>query len=147
LTYDSSVTVAELGAGVTHGLTYLEPFSAAAMTGLARLIGRMPDSTLADLTKGDAVMIVSTQGQVPGTVTAITVLAGVEPILTASPERTMTLSPWSLNGGGGSDTNLGVDILGGIFFGEMNGRPMFVDVKAGITDEVPDWKFQFGFNF
>ena len=47
----------------------------------------------------------------------------------------------------GSDTNLGVDILGGIFFGEMNGRPMFVDVKAGLTDEVPDWKFQFGFQF
>ena len=53
----------------------------------------------------------------------------------------------SLNGGGGSDTNLGIDILGGIFFGEMNGRPMFVDVKAGLTDRVPDWKFQFGFNF
>ena len=68
---------------------------------LQRFLGRMPDSTLADLTKGDAVMIVSTQGQVSGTVTAITVLAGVEPILTASPKRTMTLSPWSLSGGGG----------------------------------------------
>ena len=53
----------------------------------------------------------------------------------------------SIENGGGSDTNLGVDILGGIFFGEMNGRPMFVDIKAGLTDEVPDWKFQFGFNF
>jgi hypothetical protein len=53
----------------------------------------------------------------------------------------------NINGGGGSDTNLGVDILGGIFFGEMNGRPMFVDAKFGLTDRVPDWKFQFGFNF
>ncbi len=51
------------------------------------------------------------------------------------------------DGPGGSDTNLGVDILGGIFFGEMNGRPMFLDFKAGLTDEVPDWKLQFGFNF
>jgi hypothetical protein len=67
---------------------------------LQRFLGRMPDSTLADLAKGDAVMIVSTQGQMPGTVTAITVLAGVEPIITASPNRTMTLSPWSLSGGG-----------------------------------------------
>jgi hypothetical protein len=46
-----------------------------------------------------------------------------------------------------SDTNLGVHILGGIFFGQLNGQPMFVDVKAGLTDEVPDWKFQFGINF
>jgi hypothetical protein len=51
------------------------------------------------------------------------------------------------DGPGGSDTNLGVTALGGIFFGELNGRPMFVDVKLGLTDEVPDWKFQFGFEF
>ena len=46
-----------------------------------------------------------------------------------------------------SDTNLGVNLLGGIFFGEMNRRPMFLDFKVGLTDEVPDWKLQFGFNF
>jgi hypothetical protein len=51
------------------------------------------------------------------------------------------------DGPGDSDTNLGVHILGGIFFGKLNGQPMFVDVKAGLTDEVPDWKFQFGINF
>jgi hypothetical protein len=49
--------------------------------------------------------------------------------------------------GGGSDTNVGVDILGGIFFGDANGHPLFVDVKAGLTDEVPDWKFMLGINF
>ena len=49
--------------------------------------------------------------------------------------------------GGGSDTNLGADILGGIFFNERSGTPMFVDVKLGLTDEVPDWKFIFGINF
>jgi len=44
---------------------------------------------------------------------------------------------------GGSDTNFGANLDGGIFFGKT-ARPMFVDVKAGITDEVPDWKFAFG---
>jgi len=50
-------------------------------------------------------------------------------------------------GFGGSDTHMGADILGGMFFGRLNGQPMFVDVKLGLTTEVPDWKFQFGFNF
>lgn len=69
---------------------------------LQRFLGRMPNSALSDLQKGDAVMIVSTQSADPGSVTAITVLAGVEPILTASPNRNaMTLSPWTLSGGGG----------------------------------------------
>ena len=49
--------------------------------------------------------------------------------------------------GGGSDTNLGADILGGMFFNERSGNPMFLDVKLGLTDEVPDWKFAFGVNF
>ena len=31
-------------------------------------------------------------------------------------------------------------------FGEMNRRPMFLDFKVGLTNEVPDWKLQFGFN-
>ena len=59
----------------------------------------------------------------------------------------LSLYYFNVNGGGGSDTNLGVDILGGIFFGEANGKPLFVDFKAGLTDRVPDWKLQFGFNF
>ena len=49
--------------------------------------------------------------------------------------------------GGGDDTNLGVTILGGIFFGRESGHPMFVEAKAGLTDEVPDWKFIFVINF
>ena len=69
---------------------------------LQRFLGRTPNSTLADLRNGDAVMIVSTQSTDPGTVTAITVLAGVEPILAASPNRgAMMLSPWTLGGAGG----------------------------------------------
>jgi hypothetical protein len=69
---------------------------------LQRFLSRLPNSTVADLQKGDAVMIVSTQSADPGTVTAITVLAGVEPILTAAPTRSaMMLSPWTLSGTGG----------------------------------------------
>jgi hypothetical protein len=49
--------------------------------------------------------------------------------------------------GGGSDTNLGVTVLGGIFFGREAGHPMFAEAKAGLTDKVPDWKFIFGINF
>ena len=49
--------------------------------------------------------------------------------------------------GGGSDTEVGVNLLGGIFFGDASGNPMFIDVKLGLVDEVPDWKFVFGINF
>lgn len=48
---------------------------------------------------------------------------------------------------GGDDTELGVNVLGGIFFGEAAGHPMFVEAKAGLSDEMPDWKFLFGINF
>ena len=46
-----------------------------------------------------------------------------------------------------SNTDLGVAALGGLFFGSANGPPLFVDVKLGLTDEVPDWKFMFGVMF
>jgi hypothetical protein len=65
---------------------------------LQRFLNRLPDSTLADVQKGDAVMIVSTASEDSATVTAITLLAGVEPILAAAPSRdaSMLLSPWNL---------------------------------------------------
>ena len=71
-----------------------------------RMLSRLPNSSLAELQKGDAVMIVSSSGGKPGDnsgeVTAITLLAGVEPILTAAPNRSASLlSPWSLNASGG----------------------------------------------
>lgn len=62
-----------------------------------QILNRMPKTQIADLQKGDAVMIVSTQGSTSGEVTAITLLAGVEPILEA-PGGGMQLSPWSLGG-------------------------------------------------
>jgi transcription antitermination factor NusG len=66
-----------------------------------QMLSRMPPATIAELQKGDAVMIVSTEGNASGQVTAITLLAGVEPILTASPRsaQAMMLSPWALGGG------------------------------------------------
>jgi hypothetical protein len=68
-----------------------------------QMLSRMPAVTLADLQKGDAVMIVSTQGTANTAPTAITLLSGVEPILSASPDSSraaMLLSPWNLGGGG-----------------------------------------------
>lgn len=67
-----------------------------------RLLSRLPGSSLADLQKGETVMIVSTSGDNSGEVTAITLLAGVESLLTAAPSRSASLlSPWSLSASGG----------------------------------------------
>lgn len=71
---------------------------------------RMPAVTIADLQKGDAVMIVATQGSSTTQPTAITLLSGVEPILSASPNSNrvaMLLSPWNL--GGGADAATGAN--------------------------------------
>jgi hypothetical protein len=68
---------------------------------LSQLVNRLPAGSLTDLKVGDAVMIVASQSD-PGsaTVTAVTLLSGVEPILAATPSGTptMTLSPWSIGG-------------------------------------------------
>jgi co-chaperonin GroES (HSP10) len=69
---------------------------------LSQLVSRLPNKTIADLKVGDAVMIVASQPD-PGSnsVTAVTLLSGVEPILAAAPGApSMTLSPWSLGGEG-----------------------------------------------
>ncbi len=74
----------------------------AASTDFQRLLSRLPNSSLADMQKGEAVMLVSTDGSGSDTVTAITLLAGVDPILAAAPSRSYSLlSPWSLNSSGG----------------------------------------------
>lgn len=66
---------------------------------LQRMLGRLPNLTLADLQKDDVVMIVSTDGADSGAVTAVTLLAGVDAILTAATNRSAStlLSPWSLS--------------------------------------------------
>jgi hypothetical protein len=72
---------------------------------LQQMLTRLPASTLADFQKGDAVMIVSTEGTASGGVTAITLLGGVEAILDATPNRAsdVMLSPWSLGGPSGAE--------------------------------------------
>ena len=70
-----------------------------------QMIARMPAASLSDLLKGDALMIVATEGSPSSPSTVITLLGGVEPILQAYSKATpeMILSPWSLGGGGGGE--------------------------------------------
>jgi len=70
-----------------------------------QMLTRMPAVTLADLHKGDAVLIVATQGSAASGGTAITLLSGVEPILQAVPSgsQAMMLAPWSLGGTPGGE--------------------------------------------
>lgn len=67
---------------------------------LQSMLNRAPSITIADIHKGDAVMVVTTEGTESTGATAITLLSGVEPVLTASPSASF-LSPWNLNAGGG----------------------------------------------
>ena len=70
---------------------------------LSQLVSRLPNKTIADLKVGDAVMIVASQPDPSSaTVTAVTLLSGVEPILAATPSGgpAMTLSPWNIGGEG-----------------------------------------------
>ncbi len=71
-----------------------------------QMVSRLPAVTLADLQKDEAVMIVSTTGIGGSEVTAITLLSGVEPILTASPNgmgAAALLSGWNLSAPGGGE--------------------------------------------
>lgn len=65
---------------------------------LQQMIQRIPAATLAELQKGDAVMMVATEGLPGGAPAVIILLSGVEPILEASPTSNAStiLSPWSL---------------------------------------------------
>jgi hypothetical protein len=68
-----------------------------------QMLSRIPAVTLADLQKEDAVMVVATQGSAGNEVTAITLLGGVEPILTASPNgmsAAALFSGWNLGAPG-----------------------------------------------
>jgi hypothetical protein len=69
---------------------------------ISQMLERAPIILLPALHRGDAVMIVATQ-VAPGSLTACTLLAGVEPILSASPSAGQNLfsASWSLGGQGG----------------------------------------------
>jgi hypothetical protein len=73
---------------------------------LQMVLQRAPAVQITDLQKGDAVMLVATEGSSSSAPTVITLLSGVEPILTASPkgsDASTILSPWNLGGGGAAD--------------------------------------------
>jgi len=85
------------------------PMRAGSAPDLQRMLSRLPSSTLADLNlqKGDAVIILATEGTPHGAHTAITLLSGVEPILRAAPSagQAMMLTPWSLGGALGGEAS------------------------------------------
>ena len=71
---------------------------------LSQVVSRLPVLPLSDLKVGQAVMVVGGDGSA-GSVSAITILSGVEAILAASPGggAEMALSPWSMGGGAGAE--------------------------------------------
>jgi hypothetical protein len=65
-----------------------------------QMLDSLPAMRLSELKPGDAIMVSTTQGSTPGRVTAIMLLAGVEPLLTASSSATRDiLSGWSIGAG------------------------------------------------
>ena len=71
-----------------------------------RMLNRLPTVDLAHLQKGDAVMIVATEGTAESPSQVIILLSGVEPILTAASPATAStiLSPWNLSTGANMGT-------------------------------------------
>jgi len=67
---------------------------------LQAMIDRTPAIKISELMAGDAIIISSTAGASADQVTAITLLAGVEPILTKPGTREMSLGDWNMGGGG-----------------------------------------------
>jgi uncharacterized protein DUF5666 len=69
---------------------------------VGQMLDNLPALPISELKPGDAIMVSTTQGTEAGRVTAIMLLAGVEPLLTASPTATRDImSGWNLGGGGG----------------------------------------------
>jgi hypothetical protein len=72
---------------------------------ISQIISRAPALAVSDLNKGDAVILVATEGNETSGPTAITLVSGVEPILTAAPAGTNAatiLSPWNLSAPAGA---------------------------------------------
>ena len=69
--------------------------------GMSQILDRAPAVRIGDLKKGDAVMLVSTEGD--NDVTAIKLLAGVEPLLESPDASRNLLANWSMGSGGGGE--------------------------------------------
>jgi hypothetical protein len=85
------------GAGSSAGGSGASPGAPRGAPDFQQLLSRLPAEPLSDLHKGDAVVLVSTEGT-DSVATAIILLSGVEPILQAAPSASSysILSPWSL---------------------------------------------------
>jgi hypothetical protein len=73
---------------------------------LQQILERMPQLSLAELKKGDAVIVSSSKGTDASSVTAFAFVAGVEPFLAAAPRSAgqVNLGSWNLDvSGGGPD--------------------------------------------
>ena len=67
---------------------------------LQQMLDRQPAVTLADLKVGEPIVISSAVGAAADHIMAITMLAGVEPILRSPGKPEMSLGGWNLGGGG-----------------------------------------------
>lgn len=67
-----------------------------------QVLERTPPLKLQELKRGEPLIVVSTAGANPSEVTAIAVLSGVEPILSARPKgsKSVGLGPWNMSMGG-----------------------------------------------
>jgi hypothetical protein len=71
-----------------------------------QMLSRMPNASISDLQKGEAIMVVATEGSATSAPTAITLISGVEAILTAVPSGAAAatiLSPWNLGASPGGE--------------------------------------------
>jgi hypothetical protein len=88
------------GAGGPGGARGPGGFGGGRAGDLQSMIERTPAIKISDLMTGDAIIISSTAGTTADQITAITLLAGVEPILTKPGTREMSLGDWNMAGGG-----------------------------------------------
>jgi hypothetical protein len=73
------------------------PRNMGASRDLGQMLERMPALTLAELKPGDALIVASTEGVDASRATAISILAGVEPLLTGPASDRRLNGPWSLD--------------------------------------------------
>ncbi len=90
--------------GAAGGAGGMRPGGGARSGDFQQILNRLPNSPITDLNRGDAVMIVGTPGPDDSSMTAITLVGGVEAILAApagasAASQAALLSPWSLGGG------------------------------------------------
>ena len=107
-THTPSPTVPSNAAQPAHGQVSPPPATAEGQhnENISQMLRGTPVIQLSDLHQGDAVMIVATQGAT-GSLTVCTLLAGVDPILKASPSAGQNLfsASWNLGGQGGGGGN------------------------------------------